>query len=392
MKILYLTFYFEPDLCAGSFRNTALVKSLSRALKSSDIIDVITTYPNRYESHKIEAPTFEKRGNVQINRISVPKHKSGFFDQMNTFRSFFIGAKKIVKKRNYDLVFASSSRLFTAYLGYVIAHKKNIPLYLDVRDIFVDTIGNILKSPLVKAMVLPFIKLIEQKTFDAAAHINLVSGGFLPYFRKFKCVSYSEFSNGIDDEFLNLSFREHKNEGKKATILYAGNIGEGQGLEKIIPSAASMLSDSYNFVIVGDGGTKTKLQGELAKRGLTNVELRDPVNRDELKILYTNADYLFLHLNDYKAFEKVLPSKIFEFAAYDIPIIAGVSGFAYEFIKKNISNVILFKPCDVDDLVNQMRNFKYKTEHRSKFIQKFKRETTNNLMVESMLKFMPQRD
>jgi glycosyltransferase involved in cell wall biosynthesis len=392
MKILYLTFYFEPDLCAGSFRNTSLVKSLSRALKDSDSIDVITTYPNRYESHKVEAPTFEERGNVQINRISVPKHKSGFLDQMNTFRSFFIGARNMVKKRDYDLVFASSSRLFTAYLGYTIAHKKNIPLYLDIRDIFLDTIEDILKKPLVKAVVLPLIKLIERRTFNAAAHINLVSGGFLSYFRKFKCIAYSEFSNGIDDEFLNLSFHEHNNEGKNATILYAGNIGEGQGMEKIIPSVASMLGNDYNFVIVGDGGTKTKLQSELTKRGLTNVELKDPVNRDELKILYNNADYLFLHLNDYKAFEKVLPSKIFEYAAYDIPIIAGVSGFAYEFIRKNISNAILFKPCDAEDLANQMRNFKYITEHRSEFIQKFKRETTNNLMVESMLKIIPYRD
>jgi hypothetical protein len=386
MKILYLTFYFEPDLCAGSFRNTSLVDFLSKTLKNDDTIDVITTYPNRYKSYKVKAPTFEKKGNVQINRISVPNHKSGFLDQMNTFRAFFFGVRKIVKKRDYDLVFASSSRLFTAYLGYTIAHKKNVPLYLDIRDIFVDTIGDILRNSLIKTMVLPLIKLIEQKTFNAAVHINLVSGGFLPYFCKFKCSSYSEFPNGIDDEFLNLSFSKRKNKNKIVTILYAGNIGEGQGLEKIIPAAASMLGDNYRFVIVGDGGTKNKLQNEVTKRKLTNVELRDPVNRDELKILYNNADYLFLHLNNYKAFEKVLPSKIFEFSAYDSPIIAGVSGFAYEFIKNNISNVILFKPCDADDLVNQMKNFKYRTENRSEFVQKFKRETINNLMVQSILK------
>jgi hypothetical protein len=387
-----LTFYFEPDLCAGSFRNTSLVKSLSKTLKNDDIIDVITTYPNRYKSHKIEALAFEKRGNVQINRVSVPRHESGFLDQMNTFRSFFLGTRKIVKKRDYDLVFASSSRLFTAYLGYTIAHEKNIPLYLDIRDIFVDTIGDILKNSYVKVMVLPLIKIIEKKTFDAAVHINLVSGGFLPYFYKFKCISYSEFPNGIDDEYLNLSFIERKNKGNSVTILYAGNIGEGQGLEKIIPLAASILGDNYNFIIVGDGGTKNKLQNEITKRRLTNVELKPPVNRDELKILYNNADYLFLHLNNYKAFAKVLPSKIFEFAAYDSPIIAGVSGFAYEFIRKNISNVILFKPCDADDLVHQMKNFKYKTEHRSEFIQKFKREIINNLMVQSVLKFVPNQD
>jgi hypothetical protein len=389
MKILYLTFYFEPDLCAGSFRNTSLVKSLSKALKNNDIIDVITTYPNRYESHKVEALPFEKRKNVQINRISVPKHRSGFLDQINTFRVFFFNTQKIIKKRNYDLVFASSSRLFTAYLGYTIAHKKNIPLYLDIRDIFVDTIGDVLKNSPIKTMVLFLLKLIEKKTFDNAVHINLISGGFLPYFHNFKCKSYSDFSNGIDDEFLNIPFHEsNNNAGKEISILYAGNIGEGQGLEKIIPFAASILGDGYKFIIIGDGGTKNKLQNEILKRKLTNVELKAPIDRDELKKLYASVDYLFLHLNNYKAFEKVLPSKIFELAAYEKPIIAGVSGFSYEFIKKNISNVILFKSCDVDSFISQIKNFRYRTEHRLEFIHKFKRETINNLMVKSILKFI----
>jgi glycosyltransferase involved in cell wall biosynthesis len=376
-------------LCAGSFRNTSLVKSLSGTLGEDDIIDVVTTYPNRYRVYKREAPIFEKKGNVQINRVKAPEHKNGFLDQMYTFLIFFIGAKRIAKKRNYDLVFASSSRLFTAYLGYTIAHKKSIPLYLDIRDIFADTIGDILKNFSIKQIILFLIKSIEKRTFDNATHINLVSGGFLPYFYKFKCSSYSEYSNGIDADFLNLPPGIHNdNMERKTSILYAGNIGEGQGLDKIIPLAASMLGDNYEFIIVGDGGTKNKLQTEISKRKLTNIVLRDPVDREELKKLYNNADYLFLHLNNYKAFEKVLPSKIFELAAYDKPIIAGVSGFSYEFIKNNISNVILFKSCDVDSLANQIKNYNYKTEHRSDFIQNFKRETINDLMVQSILKFI----
>jgi glycosyltransferase involved in cell wall biosynthesis len=223
---------------------------------------------------------------------------------------------------------------------------------------------------------------------DNAAHINLISGGFLSYFRKFKCKSYSNFSNGIDDEFLNLSTSEKKHSDSEVSILYAGNIGEGQGLEKIIPPAVSMLGDKYRFIIIGDGGTKKKLQNEISAKKLINVELRAPVGRDELKRLYNDADYLFLHLNDYKALEKVLPSKIFELAAYNKPIIAGVSGFSYEFIKENISNVILFKSCDANDLVKQLKEFNYKTEYRVEFIRRFKRETINDRMTQSILKLI----
>ena len=47
MKILYLTFYFEPDLCAGSFRNTPLVAELARQLGPYGSVHVVTTQPNR---------------------------------------------------------------------------------------------------------------------------------------------------------------------------------------------------------------------------------------------------------------------------------------------------------------------------------------------------------
>jgi hypothetical protein len=388
MKILYLTFYFEPDLCAGSFRNTSLVRSLSKKLGNNDIIDVITTFPNRYRSYKKKVLSFEEKGNLKIYRIKVPWHKSGFIDQINSFKTYFFETQKLIKKNQYDLIFASSSRLFTAYLGYVIARKIKKPLYLDIRDIFVDTIGDVLKNPIVKAGIIPIIKTIERKTMDNATHINLISGGFLPYFKKFKCNSYSNFSNGIDSEFLDLSMFEKKNMNRELSILYAGNIGEGQGLEKIIPPSASMLGDNYKFIIIGDGGAKNKLQNEIYKKKLTNVELKSPVDRNELKRLYNDADYLFLHLNGYKAFEKVLPSKIFELAAYNKPIIAGVSGFSYKFIKENISNVILFRSCDVNDLVKQLREFDYKTEYRAEFIRQFKRETINAMMVQSILEFI----
>ena len=49
---------------------------------------------------------------------------------------------------------------------------------------------------------------------------------------------------------------------------------------------------------------------------------------------YDKASILFLHLNDYEAFYKVLPSKIFEYATTGKPIIAGVNGFAKDVISK----------------------------------------------------------
>jgi len=414
LKILYLTFYFEPDLCAGSFRNTSLAKELARKLGGSGEVHVVTTSPNRYISYKQEAPHFEQQGNLFIHRIKIPSHSSGIIDQARSFTTFFWQAIKIARGQQYDLVFASSSRLFTAFLGKIISRSQKSPLYLDIRDIFVDTIAEVVKNKIFRLAGLPFIRLIERYTFSAATHINLISKGFEPYFTRYKKPHYSCFSNGIDPEFLNdrksginelqlIPGKDNDADSARTNneidpnkardsnvrnIVYAGNIGSGQGLEKIIPPLVKALQPRYKFTLIGDGGTKKLLEKALQLEGLSGkVVLLPPMNREDLIRMYRSADFLFLHLNDYKAFEKVLPSKIFDYGAFDVPIIAGVAGFARSFIMENLPNSIVFEPNNPDDLIMKLKEYNYQLFHRQEFIDNFSRDAINRNMAESILTY-----
>jgi UDP-N-acetylglucosamine:LPS N-acetylglucosamine transferase len=387
MKLLFLSFYFEPDLCAGSFRNTPLFKELLSQLKENDSIHVITTQPNRYKSYNSYVDDVEIGINYKINRIKIPEHNSGLFDQIFSFWFFYKEAFKLVRKNNYDLVYASSSRLFTAFLGKRIASSKKLPLYLDIRDIFVDTIKDIFKNKkLIQVPVVACLKLAERYTFSNANHINLVSEGFKDYFRQYSKPKYTFFSNGIDDLFLN-EHQEYNASKKDVTIItYTGNIGSGQGLEKIIPQAAEILGLKYQFKIIGDGGTKKLLKNKIDELGLTNIELLSPVSREQLIEYYQESDFLFLHLNDLEAFKKVLPSKIFEYATFQKPIIAGVNGYAKEFIQTNLDNIIVFHPTDVNDFVDQLINFEPNEMNRETFTTKFARKNIMKNMAETVLK------
>ena len=103
---------------------------------------------------------------------------------------------------------------------------------------------------------------------------------------------------------------------------------------------------------------------------------------------YLKADVLFLHLNDYPAFEKVLPSKLFEYAAFNKPIFAGLSGYSADFINAEISDCEVFRPCDTDDAVKKFERIKLAVKPRIKFIEKFKRETIMTMMAASVLKVL----
>src|SRR5690606_2479229 len=162
----------------------------------------------------------------------------------------------------------------------------------------------------------------------------------------------------------------------------------GQGLHKIVPKTAKALEGHFKFLIIGDGGAKQKLIEELKKLDVNNVELRAPVKRDELIAIYKQADFLFAHLNNYKAFEKVLPSKLFELATFPKPLIAGVGGFAGDFVRDNIENAILFEPCNVGQLVQKLTEYTYREIKRSEFVEKYKRDTVNRDMAKTILRYI----
>ena len=107
MKILILSFYFEPDLCAGSFRNTSIVKKLAELLKNDGQVEVITTLPNRYHTFTVDAPKYEETGNIKIWRSLLPVHKSGMVDQSRAFISYVNSVRSYTRGKKYDLVYAS---------------------------------------------------------------------------------------------------------------------------------------------------------------------------------------------------------------------------------------------------------------------------------------------
>jgi len=143
MKIIFFTFYYPPDLSAGSFRAVALAKELSKKLASNDELHIITTHPNRYASHKVTANDIELDGKITIHRIIVPGHRSGMLSQSRSFGVYAISAYKLCKKINPSFIIGTTSRLMTGVLTGVSAYKIGCRYFIDLRDIFSESISDL---------------------------------------------------------------------------------------------------------------------------------------------------------------------------------------------------------------------------------------------------------
>lgn len=393
--VVFFSFYFYPDLSAGSFRSEALSKQLSNKFGTSDEVHVVTTYPNRYSSFNKKVDALEINGNLFIHRIKTPKHNNRMISQMISFSIFAFHASRLIKKIKPNFLLGTSSRLMTALLTFISARIFGVRYFIDLRDIFSESISNLIaqKNSFFGKITQCIFIFLEKKVLNNAAGVNLVSKGFFEYFQKLglNTSKWHFFPNGVDKDFFCFNKSNLKEKSQIKTILYAGNIGSGQGLEKIIPDLAKSLKKDYRFVIVGDGSTRNLLNDLIINENIENVELHLPVERFELIEFYKEADLLFLHLNDFPAFKRVLPSKLFEYAAVGKPIVAGVAGYSRKFIKNNLDFAFTFSPGNTEEALNSVFDAvecKPLESSVNNFIEKYSREAIMNEMSETLFQLI----
>ena len=281
----------------------------------------------------------------------------------------------------------------TGVLTGITAFRLKCRYFIDLRDIFSESISDLLlnKNRVVSKIFLYFFSFLEEYLLKNASGVNVVSEVFPQYFQEkgIDTSNWSFFPNGVDKEFIGSLNNKKLNKDGIKTILYAGNIGSGQGLENILPEAAKQLEGSFLFQIIGDGNSQDNLINQITLKDVKNIEIIQPIERIKLIEYYENADILFLHLNDIPALHRVLPSKIFEYAAFNKPIVAGLSGYSEKFMNENIPYSILFKPGDVKGLVKSILkadklSFKDGDDNNC-FVEKYSREYIMRNMAQHVL-------
>ncbi|MFP3373795.1 glycosyltransferase WbuB, partial [Pseudomonas sp. SIMBA_068] len=88
-------------------------------------------------------------------------------------------------------------------------------------------------------------------------------------------------------------------------------------------------------------------------------------------------------------FRRVLPSKLFEYAATQKPILAGLSGYSGRFASRRIQNAAVFNPCDIEGALESFRSLDFRPTARNEFIQKYSRTAIKRRMAFDLLKTSP---
>ena len=239
----------------------------------------------------------------------------------------------MVRKNKYDLVFVYGlSPILLSIPGIFISKLKGVQIILWVQDLWPEslTATKSIQNGLLIAMVGHIVKWIY-KSMDL---ILVQSHAFIDEVKKMtieKDIKY--YPNSVDPSFYNYSLNnqidveeEQKNDGS-FNVVFAGNIGIGQGIDVIIGAAKILSSiDNIKFVIYGSGSRLEWLTEQKNQYNLKGIVIKGRHPVESMPQLLSNASALLVTLSDEPIFAKTIPNKIQAYLAVGRPILACLNG------------------------------------------------------------------
>jgi glycosyltransferase involved in cell wall biosynthesis len=124
-------------------------------------------------------------------------------------------------------------------------------------------------------------------------------------------------------------------------------------LDFLLDCAKKLSETNYHFLFIGSGAEKENLKKKAKNEKILNVNFIDMVSKNEIKEYLSIIDIALINLKKDKLFKTVIPSKIFENAAMQIPILLGVDGESRNIIEKYNAG-FFYEPENINDFIKKL--------------------------------------
>lgn len=335
MRILILTQWYPPE-------PAILLQELAQTLQArGHDVTVLTGYPNYpsgklYPGYRLHFRQRETLAGVPLVRVPLyPEHSRSAIRRVINYLSFAVSSALLGpwRSKRPDVMFVYHPPLTVGLSALFLSWFWQIPFVYQVQDLWPETLRA--TGMLNNARILRWIDRFARFIYARADKILVISPGFrknliqkgVPSEKIHFVSNWVECEDSVDEPDLKLA-TELGLKGK-FNIMFAGNMGEAQGLMTLI-EAASLMGDlpEVQFVLVGDGTALTSLEHAVQNRHLSNVRFLGRYPQQKMSALFALADVLLVHLKDDPLFEITIPHKILTYLGTGKPILAAVSGDA----------------------------------------------------------------
>lgn len=280
---------------------------------------------------------------------------------------------RALKTDRPELIVVTVPALPSLVAGHLISRLRRVPLVVEMRDAWPELLEESHVIPL------KFLQRLAARTItymqNSAVALIAVTNGQARILEKNGARNVQVVSNGYRFESLCRTKSTEPRTHKRLRVLYLGNLGESQGLSKVLQIAA-LSKEWMELKIVGEGSALPRLKTLAAELTLGEI-FEDPVKNERVLDWYDWADTCLVSLrDDWPSFQYTIPSKLFELAGYQTHITGLVQGESADVIRQyglgtTLSGDVISMSRDLKAQLSDIRSWKPQADKLSKFKEIF---------------------
>ncbi len=356
LKILIITQNFYPEIGSAANRITNLYKLLPLHKNDVNILTTTPAYPNKklFNNSKFFNDinlNYSKNNNVYRIKSSFPKQSKFLFLRILYFAEEFINLRRFLKNhsKNHNIIYVTSPNIFLAW-GTLFFKEKNVKYILEIRDLWPDSVNHINRVKI--QLIMPILKYLEKKMYLSADKIIINTPSFREHINNLtnidKPILY--LPNGINKSEI-LNNKKHED----FTVIYTGNLGYAQDVNKLISIAKNLNKRCINFIVIIYGPKSDYFKNEV--KNLEYVNIKKPMTRSECLSEIAKAHVSLSVLKPSEIFLNVLPGRIIDAICMGTIPVANLGGYTEKILTE--SNIgISKKNIDTKAIINNILNLK----------------------------------
>jgi hypothetical protein len=344
MHVLVVTDNFAPERNAPAVRTYAHSR---RWVQAGVAVTVVTSAPNfpagvvqeGYRNHLIH---HEKMSGVEVVRVwTYLAPNQAIVRRSLDFLSFAVSGFIAGLAQPADVIMATSPQLLAGMSGALLAFVRRKPWLLEVRDLWPDSIVALdmmrARNPFVR-----LLRFVENRLYRSASRIVTTNAGLRARLiaRGVPAAKIGVVPNGVDaTEFKPRpppqALIEKYGLTGRFVVGYIGTQGLAHDLQSVIKAAERLRNADVAFLFVGDGAQHQTLVRHVRERKLDNFHFVRSVPPDEVPDHIAACDVLLVPLKRTATLSDTMPSKIFEIAAMERPMVIGAEGIAADLVRSH---------------------------------------------------------